>query len=388
MHRWTWFAGGAVVVAAVAAFVLFHRGAPATAPAGAAPAVDLATVRYAPYAVVLDESGTAGPPAGSTSQLSFPNPGILAEVNVRVGEQVSAGQPLASLRARPLALAAQQAAADAASARAQARAAAVDKYSTQVAVDRAALSRAQKLYVAGVDAQKDVQAAQAQLASDEASSQGASADRVAAAAQARSADAKAQLAQTDLAYATLRAPADGVVTAILRRPGEAVDPSTPVIAIGPPVQGEVTLHVPAADAAQMRVGDSAAVRSSESNATAQGRVTAVVPALETATQSATVVVDAVPRGAVAGAAVRARITVARVRGFVVPVSAIVSDPQNGDDVIFAREKQKDGTYRFAEHTVTIAHQDAASALLSSGVHAGEQIAAQGAFQLLAPAGGD
>ncbi len=384
MPRWIWWALGALV-AIVAAVLLLHRTPPATTNADAGVSVPLATVRYGPFAVVLDEAGHIGAPSGTQSQLVFPNAGVLGALYVHVGERVRAGQPLAVLETRPRALAAQPAAADAQMASAQAQAAAVDKYSTQISVDRAALARARHLYAAGVAAEKDVQSARAQLAADEAAAQGASADRRAAQAQAQSADARAALASTALANATLRAPNAGVVTAILRRPGEGVDPSTPVIAIGPPSQGDVTLAVPSGDAAQIAVGDAAQIVIGSERA--DGRVTAVVPAVDPATQAATVVLAGAPSDAVAGSAVRARITVAHVRGLLVPESSIVADPQSGDTVLFVRQKQKDGGEKFAERVVHVAHEDGTTAELRDGVSAGEKIAAQGAFELLAPAGG-
>ncbi len=71
----------------------------------------------------------------------------------------------------------------------------------------------------------------------------------------------------------------------------------------------------------------------------------------------------------------------------VPESAIVADPQSGDTVLFVRQKQKDGSEKFAERVVHVAHEDGTTAELRDGVSAGEKIAAQGAFELLAPAGG-
>jgi HlyD family secretion protein len=387
VKRWIGWAIAAIVIAGIAWWAT-HRGAPPQAAGNAAPAVDIATVREAPFEVVLDESGTVGPPAGSASQLAFPNAGVIGRIDVHVGERVSAGEPLAALRTQSLALAAEQAAADERSAQAQAESASVDRYSTQIQVDRAALARAQRLYAAGVDAQKDVQSARAQLATDQAAQRGALAQRSAAIAQMQSAAAKAQLAQTDLTYATLVAPVPGVVTAIMHRPGEAVDASTPVIAIGPADQHETTLRVPASDAAQMHPGDPVVVSAGALGGSARGRLTAVVPAVDPATQTATVTVDTVPPGASAGAAVRARVTVASVTGMVVPQAAIVADPQSGNRVVFVQQKQKDGSEKFVEQTVSVAHENGSSALLTSGVHPGDRIAAQGAFQLLAPAGGD
>ena len=387
MRNWVWV-GVAMVVIAIAGFwFLTHRPSQTPADTSAAPSVQLATVRFGDYAVVLDEAGSIGAPAGTTTQLSFPVSGVVGSVDVRVGERVSAGETLATLDTRSLSLTAQQAAADAQAASAQARAAAVDRYSTKLNVDRAAVTRAENLYRAGVSAKKDIDDANAQLAADEADARAAGANRNAAVAQAQSAAVKAQLADTDLSRAALRSPVDGVVTAISRRAGESVDPTTAVISVGPRAQAQATLQVPSSDAARIAAGDPAELTVTGTSQTSTGRVTAVVPSVDPATQSATVVVAGVPQDAVAGNAIAAKITVAHVRGLLVPQSSIVQDPQSGDNVIFVQAKQKDGSLKFEQRTVVVAHEDGTTAQVSGAVRAGDRIAAQGAFELLAPAGG-
>lgn len=387
MRKWM-YAGIAMVAIAVAGmWLLTHRTAQAPADSSAAPSVALATVRFGEYAVVLDESGSIGAPAGTASQLAFPVSGTIAALDVQVGEHVSAGQRLASLDTRSLSLSAQQAAADAQAASAQANAASVDRFSTKLAVDRAAVEREEHLYKAGVAARKEVEAARAQLASDQADARAAVAGRTAADASARSAAAKEALANADLSRASLRAPVDGIVTAILRRPGESVDPTVPVISIGTAQQAQATLQVPSSDASRIAVGDAAEITVTGTAQRSRGRVSAVVPSVDPATQSATVVVSGVPDGAVAGNAISAKITTSHVRGLIVPQSAIVQDPQSGDNVIFVQAKQKDGSTKFEPRTVSVVHEDGTNAQVSGPLRAGDRVAAQGAFELLAPAGG-
>lgn len=387
MRKEWWYLAVAVLVAATAWFVA-HRPAPDAPQADAAPVVALASVHVGAFAVVLDESGSAGAPAASTAQLAFAGAGIVRSVYVHAGDRVRAGEALAALDLHPLELAAQSAQADAHAADAQAASAAVDRYATRIAVDRTAATRAQRLYEAGVIALKDVEEARATLAADEADARSARANRTAMQAQAASAALKAQSALGDLNRATLRSPSDGIVTAILHRPGEAVDPSTPVVTIGSAQPDVATLRVPSSDIGQIAVGDEADITiSGSAQSPAKGHVIAVVPAVDPATQSATVVVAGLPAGALAGAAVDARITVAHVRGMLVPQAAIVSDPQSGNDVVFAQSTQKDGSVKFSQRVVTVAHEDGTTALVSAGLRPGERIAAQGAFELLAPTGG-
>jgi len=353
----------------------------------AKPAVAIATAAYGTYVEQVTAVGRVGAPAGSQTKLSFAEPGILSSIDVRIGEHVSQGQSLAQLDTTGLALAAAQAQADAQAAQAAAQQSAVDRISTKIAVDEAALRREQSLYAAGVAALKDVQAARAQLAQDRADAATARAQISGSAAQAQSARDRAALAQRDLANGTLRSPSDGVVTAIFKRPGEAVDTTTPVLAIGPDQSHDVTLDVSSSDAARLHPGDPVSFTIPGTPLRSEGRVVGVSPALDPTTQSATVVVSGVPSGAPGGAAVQATIDVARDRGVVIPQSAIVQDPQSGQTLVFVQTVDKNGDAKFAQRAVVVEHENGSQALIASGLRPGERIAAQGGFALLAPSGG-
>lgn len=353
----------------------------------AQPDVPLATARFGNYVETVSAVGRIGAPAGTATKLSFAEAGILRSVSVHIGDRISAGQPLAQLDSGGLSLSAQQAQADAAAAAANVRQSSVDRTSTKIAVDEAALRREQSLYAAGVAALKDVQAARAQLAQDRADASTATATLEGSSAQLDSARARAALAQRDLQNGTLRSPGDGVVAAIYKHEGEAVDTTTPVISIAPQAAPAVTLDVTAADAARIRAGNPVELSVPGTSLRSSGHVAGVSTALDPATQSATAVVSGVPAGAPAGSAVQALIDISNDRGIVIPQTAIVQDPQSGDTLVFVQTRAKDGSVKFEQRTVQVAHQNGSDALIASGLHAGERVAAQGAFNLLAPAGG-
>jgi HlyD family secretion protein len=352
----------------------------------AKPAVALVTASFGDYVEQVGAVGRAGAPAGSQTKLSFAQAGILRTIFVHIGEPVSSGEALAQLDTGGLSLAAEQAQADAQAAAANAQQSAVDRTSTRIAVDSAALRREESLYAAGVAPLKDVQAARAQLAQDRADAATAVAQRSGASAQAQSAQARAALAQRDLANGTLRSPGDGIVTAIFKRPGEAVDTSTPVIAIGPGSSHDVTLQVASADALRVHSGNTVTLTIPGTQLRSTGEVVGVSPALDPATQSATVVVRGIPINAPAGSAVQANIDVARDRGVIIPQSAIVQDPQTGNTLVFVQARDKAGNLKFEQRTVRVEHQNGTQALIGAGLKPGDKIAAQGAFELLAPAG--
>jgi cobalt-zinc-cadmium efflux system membrane fusion protein len=349
-----------------------------------APEVAISRASFGTIDVTVRAVGRVGPASGNEAKLAFVVPGRLAGVSVHVGQQVSAGDVLARLESQPFVLAAQGAAADSQAAQAEARAAAVDRTSTRIAVDRAAYERAQRLFAAGVVARKDVEAAQAQLAADEAETRTNAANLAAARAAALSAGAKAALAARDAESTSLRSPIDGIVTAIYRQRGEAVDPTVAVVAVAPSKSGQVALLVTSSDALRVRAGD--AVRLRANGAAFAGTVVGVSDAVDLSTQSAEVDVRAAVPSALAGTAVDATIVVATDRGIVIPKSAIVSDPTSGKTLVFVAGKDKNGDPEFDERDVHVVFANEKDAEVT-GLRAGEQIATSGAFELLPPAGG-
>jgi len=289
----------------------------------------------------------------------------------------------------------------------------------KLATDQHTLERAQQIYAAGVGARKDVEAAQSQLRLDQAdysanrsrllsatssiggATQQARADYQQAlndvrAAQAQigvtgalAASARAKQAQAERALdsATLRAPAAGVVLQILKHVGEAVDPTQPVIVVGPKSDRSVTLAVAGADGALVRVGDRLTVTDPTRRSTAAGRVSAVVPAVDPSTQTTTVVASAVPPDSAPGNAVTGSIEVATHRGIIVPATALIDDPQTGKTIVFVRSVDNKGEQKYVPREVTVTTSDEHSALIRTGIRNGDVVAAQGAFDLLAPAGG-
>ncbi|MBV9271213.1 MAG: efflux RND transporter periplasmic adaptor subunit, partial [Candidatus Eremiobacteraeota bacterium] len=323
---------GLTALAAIALAACSSAGKTQTT--AAQPQVSLATAQFGTFERHVSAVGHVGVPGTSETKLSFPESGILSTVNVHVGDAVSAGEPLATLDTSGLSLVAQQAQADASSAAANAQQSAVDKTSAKIAMDEAALRRAESLYAAGVSAHKDVEAARAQLAADRAEAASASAGIRSANAQAVSANTRAAIAQRDLANATLRAPADGIVVAVLKRRGEAVDPTTPVVSIGPPSTNQTTLSLAPADVARVRVGNRVHVSVVGTQVQGDGRVSGISPVLDPTTQTATVVVTGLPSGVAPGSYVQATIAVGTLRGVLVPQTAIVQDPQSGDTLVF------------------------------------------------------
>ncbi len=373
----------ALAVVTGVAWWLFARPQ-APQPAASGSQVPLATVREGFVERTIALSGRVGPAAGTQTKLAFPIPGTVRSVDVHLGGRVDSGSPLARIDSTGYSLVAQQAGADAQAAAAGAALASVDRVTMKLRVDQAELKRQQRLYDAGVVALRDVQAAQAAVAADRADSQGARAQLMGARAQSRSASAHATAAMYDLSRTVLRAPAAGVVTGVFVQPGDAVDPTIAAIALTSELADVATLDAPVNDVAQIAAGD--LVRAQANGRRFEARVAGVAPAVNPATGLAVIDVRGVPGDLPAGTPVDAVVVVGRVRGLVVPHSAVVEDPQNGNKLVLVQTNAPDGTKRFVSRVVTIDAQSDALVRVVAGLRNGERVAAQGGIDLLAPGG--
>jgi cobalt-zinc-cadmium efflux system membrane fusion protein len=373
-----------VLVAVAIAWFVVTRRSEAPSPA-TAPRVPVATAREGFVERSVTVSGRVGSDAGTQTKLAFSIPGIVRSVDVRLGDRVEAGAALAQIDPTSYSLAARQAGAEAQAAAANADVAAIDRTSVKLRVDQAELRRQERLYAAGIVARRDVEAAQATVAADHAESQAARDQASAAQASSRSAGARSASAQYDLTRTVLRAPATGIVTGIFVQAGETVDAATAAIAVAPASTSVATLDVPVSSVAQIRPGD--AVHASANGRHFEARVAGVASAVNPGTGLAVVSIAGVPAELPPGTPVDARVVVGEARGLVVPRGAVVVDPENGNTLVFVQTRDRNGTERFASRIVTIDAQNDSSARVTSGLHAGERLAAQGGIDLLAPSGG-
>ncbi|HEX6371205.1 MAG TPA: efflux RND transporter periplasmic adaptor subunit [Longimicrobium sp.] len=209
-----------IVGAAMLPLAACGRNAAAEAPRGP----DAVAVRTAPVTrewVTRPVEATGTLHSKDEINLSFKIGGIVARVLVAEGQQVRRGQPLAMLDLREI--------------------------DAQVSTARS-----------GVDkAQRDLERAEALYA-----------DSVATLAQVQDARTGADVARSGLQaaafnrrYATIVAPADGVVLRRLAEGGELVAPGAPIVVLGSSERGQVLrVGVADRDAVRLKPGDAATVR--------------------------------------------------------------------------------------------------------------------------------
>ena len=216
--------GRTAPIALLATLIAAACGTPASGETAARPIDAVVPVRLAD--VALDSAALAVTGVGVVSAreevpLAFKAGGVIADVRVRDGDVVRAGQPLATLDVRE-----------------------IDALVTKA---RAAVAKAER---------------------DHARAQALYRDSVATLAQAQDAATALELARADLQaasvnrrYAAIVAPAAGTVLRRLAEPGQTLGPGTPVLLVGSATSGMVVkVGLPDRDAVRVRLGDRATVR--------------------------------------------------------------------------------------------------------------------------------
>lgn len=322
------------------------RGNDAAQPEAATPqglAVSLAPVveREVERAVVV-----SGPVAAvEEMQLGVETSGLrVTRLHVDVGQAVARGQVLLELDARTLA-------SELAQAQAAAREAEAGAALAQSNLARAeALARDRLVSAANVD---ELRAARVQ-------------------AQARAATARAarDAAQLRRDFATLRAPAAGVVSKRLVQAGQVVAAGTPLLHLIRDGRLEWRAELADAELARVDVGDPVSIQAT--GVRVDGRVRAVSPGVDAATRTGTVYVDLPDPGPLrAGSFVEGRIATGRVRAPTVPMAAVVQ--RDGSSQVFTVE----GTTARRVRVRTGAASGGRIEILE-GVRVGQQVVATGA----------
>ena len=238
------------------------------------------------YGAVLADARTARSVSSATMA-------EIRSVEVLPGERVKQGQPLFRVAPDPLAyLSYQQAATAVKLAKAE-----VDRLTALHADSLATATQVETAEKAQADAQAGVEAARRQGASGE----------------------------TEV----LRAPVDGIVTAIAAAVGDRPAPGTPIATIAPPLATRVTLGIEPGEQRLVHVGDRVTVHAVQGSGLARtGRVASVGASLDKETRliSVSVALDpAAPDELLSGLAVEGVIETRAVSAFALPRTALVKD---------------------------------------------------------------
>lgn len=195
--------------------------------------------------------------------LSSQEPGIVAELFVREGDQVEAGAPLFRLDPQRLSLQAQSASADR-----SALVQAVQAAEAQAALAARNYTRSAELFQRGF-------LPRARLDADRAARDSASADLDRARQQLTSAGAQSGLAQTRLGDLNGAAPIAGAIEQIYHRPGEVVAAGAPIVSLLAPANMKVRFFAPEALLARLQVGAAVSISCDGCDAALTARISFV-----------------------------------------------------------------------------------------------------------------
>ena len=303
-------------------------------------------------AEIVAQGTVVGTPQGE-AVLAARADGVISRVSLRLGDSVRAGQTVALIESREAStIAAERAGAQA-----------------RLTAARQALTREQRLFDAQITARQDLEAAQTVLAEAEAESRRTSA----AAAAAR--------VSSDGRSTGVVSPISGRVTAADATLGAFVTAGTELFRVANASQIEIEASVSADDAGRIAAGDRASINLPEGEV--QATVRSITPGVDAESRAATVVLSISGVGGLRpGQAVSARIYTRDGQtsgGMSVPEEAIQT--VEGREVVFVRTATG-----FTAAPVIVGQRSAGRAQITSGLRAGQVIAARNAFLLKAALG--
>ncbi|TCC01092.1 efflux RND transporter periplasmic adaptor subunit [Kosakonia quasisacchari] len=288
--------------------------------------------------------------------LAFRLDGRIVSRQVDIGARVHAGQVLATLESETGKNQLASATADMESARAAEQLAALN------------LNRMQKLMPSGAIARTQLDSARA--------------DWQSAASRLKSSAAAVRNAQDNLAWTQLTAPADGVITRVSASAGQVVSAGESIFTLATSDARDVVFAI--ADPQLLPVQStksppfSVALLSDPTQKTT-GILRDISPQADpqTRTWQVRVTLQAPPAAMALGASATVNMPVSMSPGFVVPASAL---SRVGDQpAVFVIDKQSQAQIR----TVTLAGYTASSAVIASGISAGDRVITAGVSKLRA-----
>jgi RND family efflux transporter MFP subunit len=291
-------------------------------------AVQVETVADSMIADIYEASGSVR--ARYSAAMAAKIAANILEVRVQTGDHVQAGQTLIVLDRRDLEANLRRSEA----ARAEAESA-IDETESAITASRANFELARVTHKRFQDLLANVSVSQqefdeslARLRSAEAALEITASKRRQVGARRSQAEAEIAAARVALGYATLTAPFAALVTERKADPGNLATPGAPLLTLEREGNLRLEASIDESRLGLVRVGESVAVEIDGLNRTVTGRVAEVVPSVDVATRSFTVMIDlpALP-GLRSGMFGRAGFSAGKRRALLVPQSAVLERGQ-------------------------------------------------------------
>jgi len=186
-------------------------------------------------------------------------------------------------------------------------------------------------------------------------------------------------AEAQLSYSEIRSPISGVITDRPLYPGEMATAGTPLLTVMDRSHVIAKAHIPQAEAALLKVGDSATIAAPGLSPAITGKVTVVSPALDPSSTTVEVWVDAAnPRDQLRpGSSVHISMLAQTIPdALTVPASAVLTESDGTTSVMVIGS---DG--RAHQHDVKTGVREDNQVQIVTGVSAGERVVTVGAYGL-------
>jgi HlyD family secretion protein len=200
----------------------------------------------------------------------------------------------------------------------------------------------------------------------------------AAAAQRDAARGRQDTAQAQLGYSRITSPIDGVVTDLPFYPGEMPQSGTPIVTVMDVSRIIARAHISQAEASELKVGNDANLIGPGA-APIPGKVTQISPALDTASTTVEVWVQADnPDGRLRpGTSLRVEMVARAVsNALVIPQAAVLTSASGATYAIVVDDQNTPHLRKIA-----VGIRDAGKAQVTDGITSGQRVATTGAFEL-------
>ena len=311
--------------------------------------VTVATAEEAPTPQQLVLTGMIA--ADQRSEVTADTQGKVLNVMVERGQRVKLGAPVVQLDVRTSALAAREAQANLASARAQRELAEQECARTKQLLDKGAITRSEY----------DRQTTQCTSALE----------------QVSAAEARAQMMTKSVADGIVRAPFDGVVAQKSVSPGEFVSPGKPLFTLVDDDPLRIELSVPEADVRQIKEGQEVElIAVAEREAVHKAKVTRIGAEIG---RTRSLIVEATIEpgsGLVPGMFAEARLTIGQVTRAVVPKDAVVKRGKTWHAFVVVKGEAQDRLVQIAPAA------DPGKVAIVQGIAKGEKVVAKVTEQIV------
>jgi multidrug efflux pump subunit AcrA (membrane-fusion protein) len=348
----------------------------------ALPTVKVALVKEGSLLKTISIHGTLSPLPNHEAIVRAPFSGTLQEIFVSPNENVKKGEIVAILFTPLLQAQIKEAKAQLASALSQDNQAETSFFSAKAVLVNAQenLIRQEKLFKDGIVSQKAVQ--DAKLAQKEASAAVLDKQAQIEVAKQEVKRAQAQLfnAQAQLSLATIRAPISGTVASVQASRGEIVSPSDTLLTIVDDKSLQFVAGLQSADLPNVHIGENVRFTTqSLPKQTFEGIVQGISPQVDL--QSGTIPVTILVKNQSAllkdNMVAVGEILVGNERGLLVPKSALLVNPQTGQNEIVAVGKEN----KTKTIPVLVKFSNEKEAEIEGNLHVGERIAIEGEYAL-------